>query len=132
MPVCESEATITTPSRMWGSRSDRGVPANYSSCLRKSQDVVERYTSRGQRKAPTSLPSMNTRFASTDASTRSTPFARYSASLVMQWRRHMPDFIPATGRTLHVVGVCVNRIGIAVRSILMRDWDPIMMSGYLA
>jgi hypothetical protein len=24
----------------------------------------------------------------------------------------MPDFIPATGRTLHVVGVCVNRIGI--------------------
>jgi len=46
MPVCESEATITTPSPNVGSRSDRGVPANYSSCLRKSQDVVERYTSR--------------------------------------------------------------------------------------
>src|SRR5271165_5002824 len=50
------------------------------------------------------------------ASTRSTPSVRCSASLATQRRRPMPSFIPATGITLHLAGVCVNRIGVIVTS----------------
>ena len=42
-----------------------------------------------------------------------TPSVRCSASLATQRRRPMPSFIPATGITLHLAGVCVNRIGVA-------------------
>ena len=56
--------------------------------------------------------STNSRFGSTGASTRSTPSVRCSASLATQRRRPMPSFIPATGITLHLAGVCVNRIGV--------------------
>src|SRR5579864_576723 len=54
---------------------------------------------------------MSSRSASTDGSTRSTPSARCSASRAGLRRRPMPTFIPARGRTLHLAGVCVNRIG---------------------
>src|SRR5271165_1960618 len=62
-----------------------------------------------ERYKPTST---NSRFGSTGASTRSTPSVRCSASLATQRRRPMPSFIPATGITLHLAGVCVNRIGV--------------------
>src|SRR5208282_5971070 len=54
---------------------------------------------------------MSSRSASTGGSTRSTPSARCSASQAVLRRRPMPTSIPARGRTLHLVGVCVNRIG---------------------
>src|SRR5208283_4385964 len=54
---------------------------------------------------------MSSRSASTGASTRSTPSARCSASRAVLRRRPMPTSIPARGRTLHLAGVCVNRIG---------------------
>jgi len=59
-------------------------------------------------------------FASIGASTRSTPSARCSASLVMQRHRPMTNFIPATGRTLHVASVWVNRIGKLYSSVILR------------
>src|SRR5208282_4352305 len=54
---------------------------------------------------------MSSRSASTGGSTRSTRSARSSASRAVLRRRPMPTFIPACGRTLHLAGVCVNRIG---------------------
>src|SRR4029077_13557310 len=54
---------------------------------------------------------MSLRSASTGVSTRSTRSARSSASRAALRRRPMPTFIPARGRTLHLAGVCVNRIG---------------------
>src|SRR5271166_2187087 len=54
---------------------------------------------------------MSSRSASTGGSTRSTPSARCSASRAGLRRRPTPTFIPARGRTLHVAGVCINRIG---------------------
>jgi hypothetical protein len=51
---------------------------------------------------------------------------------VMQWRRHMPDFIPATGRTLHVVGVCVNRIGIVHTSYFVLKLYDEPLRAYLS
>ncbi len=65
---------------------------------------------------------LNSRFASTGASTRSTPSARCSASLVMQRHRPMPNFIPATGCTLHLVAVWVNRIGKVAASAIVMDF----------
>src|SRR5271166_6616668 len=54
---------------------------------------------------------MSSRSASTDGSTRSTPSDRCSASPAGLRRRPTPTFIPARGCTLHVAGVCINRIG---------------------
>src|SRR3977135_2601369 len=54
---------------------------------------------------------MSSRSASTGVSTRSTPSARCSASPAALRRRPMLSFIPELGSTLHLVGVCVNRIG---------------------
>src|SRR5271155_5244790 len=54
---------------------------------------------------------MSSRSASTGVFTRSTRSARCSASRAALTRRPMPTFIPARGRTLHLAGVCVNRIG---------------------
>src|ERR1700686_950198 len=54
---------------------------------------------------------MSSRSASTGVSTPSTPSARCSASPAALRRRPMPSFIPELGSTLHLVGVCVNRIG---------------------
>jgi len=63
---------------------------SYSRCRRNQKNTVP---NTGPSSHPQTGREQLPRFASTDASTRSTPFARYSASLVMQWRRHMPDFI---------------------------------------
>lgn len=46
-----------------------------------------------------------------DWATRSTPSVRCLASRVGLRHRPTPSFIQAIGSTLHVVGVCVNRIG---------------------
>src|SRR5208337_1558789 len=54
---------------------------------------------------------MSSRSASTGVSTRSTRSARCSASQAALKHRPMPTFIPARGPTLHLAGVCVNRIG---------------------
>ncbi len=55
--------------------------------------------------------SMSSRSASTGVSTRSTRSARCSASRAVLRRRPTPTFIPARRPTLHLAGVCVNRIG---------------------
>ena len=60
--------------------------------------------------------STNSRFGSTGAYTRSTPSARCSASQATPRRRPTPSFTPGTGPTLHLAGVCVNRIGIQLTS----------------
>ena len=46
----------------------------------------------------------------TDTSALLTPSARHSASQAMSWLRLMPSFIPQNHKTLHLVGVCDNRI----------------------
>ena len=53
-----------------------------------------------------------------------TPSARCSASRAGLRRRPMPTFIPARGRTLHVAGVCINRIG-KERSIASSHPSPV-------
>ena len=55
--------------------------------------------------------STSSRFNSTVASTRSTPSARCSALQAVRGRRPTTNFTQWTGRTLHLVGVCLNRIG---------------------
>ena len=55
--------------------------------------------------------STSSRSGSIAASTPLTPSARSSASPEGRSHRPSPSYIPANGRTLHVAGVCVNRIG---------------------
>jgi hypothetical protein len=57
------------------------------------------------------LISTSSRFDSTVASTRSTPSARCSALQAVRGHRPTTNFTQWTGRTLHLVGVCLNRIG---------------------
>ena len=49
--------------------------------------------------------------------------ARCSASRAGLRRQPMPTFIPARGRTLHLAGVCVNRIGTVGSSSLACFYD---------
>ena len=56
-----------------------------------------------------------------------TPSVRCSASLATQRRRPMPSFIPATGITLHLAGVCVNRIGV-LQSKPRTTWGAITLA----
>ena len=58
--------------------------------------------------------SMNSRFDSTAASTRSTHLALCLGSQEMSRRQPMPDFILANGRTLIVAGEGNNQIGMNV------------------
>ena len=67
---------------------------------------------RGQRTASTSLPQRIHVSVQPALLPVQTPSVRCSASLATQRRRPMPSFIPATGITLHLAGVCANRIGV--------------------
>ena len=97
--------------RMRRSGSGRGVPANNPSCIRQPQDVAEQASTTASAPNIYKPTSTSLHFASTDASTHSTRSVLWSEWQAGCKRQPLPNYIPATGYTLDLVGVCVYRIG---------------------